>query len=314
MNEVYTVEPSCNILCLQVTALLPLPLTAYARERSVLPSAYSSFDYFAPMPLYADQLGRKVELKQPPQRIISLVPSQTELLFSLGLDKEVVGITKFCVHPESWFRTKTRVGGTKQLHIDRIKQLQPDLIIANKEENGREQIEELAKEFPVWISDVNNVQGALEMVQAVGILTGRPREAGDLITQIKTVFTQAQPPETRLKTAYLIWKDPYMTIGGDTFINDMLDHAGFTNIFADRLRYPELSLNELRELDCELLLLSSEPYPFKQKHVEELQLHLPGTRIILVDGEIFSWYGSRLLRAREYFQKLRQQIRALSLF
>src|ERR1700741_3198050 len=107
---------------------------------------------------FIDQTGRKISIPQIPQRIISLVPSQTELLFDLGLDKEVVGITKFCVHPPEWFQTKTRVGGTKQLKIDLIKQLQPDLIIANKEENVKEQIEELEKHFPVWISDVNNLE------------------------------------------------------------------------------------------------------------------------------------------------------------
>lgn len=266
------------------------------------------------MPLYPDQLGRKIELKQTPRRIISLVPSQTELLFDLGLDTEVVGITKFCVHPQSWFKSKTRVGGTKQLHLDKIKQLQPDLVIANKEENSKEQIEELAKECAVWISDVNNLQDALDMIQAVGALNGKQARAEQLAAQIRTGFTQLPTPPTSPNTAYLIWKDPYMTVGGDTFINDMLRHAGLKNMFADSPRYPELDVNDLGGLNCELVLLSSEPYPFRQKHADELQNRLPGTNILLVDGEMFSWYGSRLLKAPAYFQKLQQQIRALSLF
>ncbi|HTM92635.1 MAG TPA: helical backbone metal receptor, partial [Flavisolibacter sp.] len=248
------------------------------------------------MPLYTDQLERTLELKQIPKRIVSLVPSQTELLFDLGLNEEVVGITKFCVHPEHWFRTKTRIGGTKQLHLEKIKELQPDLIIANKEENVREQIEELANYFPVWISDVNNLNDTLEMIVSIGKLTNKSSQAKEMAAQINESFNQLQTPNSKLPTCYLIWNDPYMTIGGDTFINDMLQQSGFQNIFEDQKRYPEISIQQLQSVDCQLLLLSSEPYPFKQKHVDELQPLLPNTKIILVDGEMFSWYGSRLLK------------------
>ena len=266
------------------------------------------------MPVYADQLGRKILLKQPPRRIISLVPSQTELLYDLGLNDEVAGITKFCVHPESWFQTKKRVGGTKQLQLDIIKQLEPDLIIANKEENVKQQVEELANHFPVWISDVNNLRDALDMIAAVGEMTNKKKQSESLVTQIQANFAQLPPANRKPKSCYLIWKDPYMTIGGDTFINHMLSYAGFENIFENKLRYPELTIPELKTLNCQVLLLSSEPYPFKQKHVDGLQKELPATKIILVDGEMFSWYGSRLLKAPAHFQQLRQQIRALSLF
>lgn len=279
------------------------------------------------MPLIVDQLNRTVELASVPQKIISVVPSQTELLFDLGLNEEVIGITKFCVHPQQWFRSKTRIGGTKNLHLKKIKELRPDFIIANKEENVKEQIETLAKDFPVWISDVNNLQDAVQMMAAVGEITGRQKEAEILITQIKTNFaslTNNQIPKEslhlkplqtqnpKLKTAYLIWKDPYMTVGGDTFINHMLNYAGFENIFAQLSRYPQITIEQLRAANCHLLLLSSEPYPFRQKHIDELQDQLPDTKIILADGEMFSWYGSRLLKAPAYLQEL--QIQALSLF
>jgi ABC-type Fe3+-hydroxamate transport system substrate-binding protein len=264
------------------------------------------------MPLYADQLGRTIEIKQTPKRIISLVPSQTELLFDLGLDEEVIGITKFCVHPEHWFKTKTRVGGTKQLHLDKIKELQPDLIIANKEENVREQIEELAKDFPVWISDVNNLNDALEMINSIGEIVNKQTTAKKITDQIKRSFAQLQTTNHKLQTSYLIWKDPYMTIGNDTFIYDMLQRCGFQNIFEDQKRYPEISMEQLQTSNCQLLLLSSEPYPFKQKHIDELQPLLPDTKIILVDGEMFSWYGSRLLKAPAYFQQLQNQVLSLS--
>lgn len=268
----------------------------------------------AVMPVYTDQLQRTVDIPEAPKRIISLVPSQTELLYDLGLEEEVIGITKFCIHPETWFRNKTRVGGTKTIHIDKIRELQPDLIIANKEENVKEQIEALAQDFPVWISDVNNLEEALDMIEQIGIITNRNQCATDLAKQIEQAFInfKSQTQNPKLRTAYLIWKDPYMTISGDTFIHHILTQAGFDNIFAAQQRYPETSINELQALNCELLLLSSEPYPFKQKHIDELQALLPHTKILLVDGEAFSWYGSRLLHTPAYLQQLKAEIAAIS--
>lgn len=240
----------------------------------------------------------------PPKKIISLVPSLTELLSYFNLDNKVIGITKFCVHPQQWFTTKTRVGGTKNINISLIKNLQPDLIIANKEENVKEQIEELAKHFDVWLTDVNTLDDALMMIKDVGELTYKTTEAATLITGIKNNFSELKITHHNLQTCYLIWKDPYMTIGGDTYINDMMKHAGLQNIFENKLRYPEISLQQLQLSNCQLILLSSEPYPFKQKHVDEIQQMLPGKKIILVDGEMFSWYGSRLLKAPQYFKDL----------
>ena len=246
-------------------------------------------------------------LKHFPKRIVSLVPSQTELLHYLGLEQETVGITKFCVHPEEWFTTKTKIGGTKAIKKDIIQHLQPDLIIANKEENVREQVEELAKDYPVWVTDVNDLDDALQMINDIGELTGKAHEAGHLVLSIKKEFNELKKLSTanyQLSTAYLIWRNPYMTIGGDTFINNMLAQCGFQNVFAGNLRYPEVTVTQLQTTNHKLLLLSSEPYPFKQKHINELQSQLPGCKIMLVDGEMFSWYGSRLLLAPQYFKTL----------
>ncbi len=261
------------------------------------------------MPVFIDQTGRSISINSTPQRIISLVPSQTELLFALGLNNQVTGITKFCVHPKEWFRSKTRVGGTKQLKMDVIQRLQPDLIIANKEENVKEQIEELEKQYPVWISDVNNLDDAYEMINQIGLITGKPQPAIEMISHIKNNFAKLLIPGSSHLTAYLIWQNPYMTTGGDTFIHSMLEAAGFKNIFKPKTRYPEVTITELQIMNCELLLLSSEPYPFKQNHIDELQTQLPSTRILLVDGEMFSWYGSRLLLAPSYFAELQRQIK-----
>lgn len=264
------------------------------------------------MALYTDQLGRTIELTATPKRIVSLVPSQTELLSDLGLDDEVVGITKFCIHPEHWFRTKKRIGGTKQLHLAEIKQLQPDLIIANKEENLRNQIEELAKDFPVWVSDVNNLDDALKMIQSIGEIVNKQSNARQIVDQIKRGFAQLQTLNSKRLTCYLIWKDPFMSVGGDTFISDMMKRAGFQNVFEDFKRYPQITIEQLKTTNCQILLLSSEPFPFKQKHVEELWQYLSDTKIILVDGEMFSWYGSRLLKAPAYFKQLQNQVLSLS--
>ncbi len=268
------------------------------------------------MPIFLDQIGRNLLIKTPPLRIISLVPSQTELLADLGLNEEVIGITKFCVHPKSWFQTKTRVGGTKQLKMDIIHQLQPHLIIANKEENVKEQIEELEKHYPVWISDVNNLEDAYEMITGIGEITAKQYQANQIINRIKENFSLFTIHHSLFTSAYLIWQNPYMTVGGDTFIHSMMEAAGFKNIFADKSRYPVITIAGLLIANlpagrqgCQLLLLSSEPFPFKQKHVDELKEQLPDTRILLVDGEMFSWYGSRLQYAPAYFRELQQRIR-----
>lgn len=258
------------------------------------------------MRIYTDQIGHSCTLDIVPRRIISLVPSQTELLHDLGLTDEVVGITKFCVHPEEWFRVKTRIGGTKQVHVDQVAALQPDLIIANKEENLKEQVETLRSVAPVWVSDVNTLADALEMITSLGIIVGRQNESTRLVENIRREFASLPfiHESHRTKAAYLIWKDPFMTVGGDTFISDMMVHAGLHNVFGDQQRYPELSIEQIRNSGCRLLLLSSEPYPFKMADLAALQLSLPDVEIKLVDGEMFSWYGSRLLQAPRYFKGL----------
>lgn len=252
-------------------------------------------------------LQKTSDLHYIPKRIISLVPSQTELLHYLGLEAETVGITKFCVHPGYWLKTKTRVGGTKAIKNNIIYELKPDLIIANKEENIKEQVELLAKDYPIWVTDVNNLEDALQMINDIGELTGKNAEANLLAETISKGFDELWKHKTsnnKSKTAYLIWRNPYMSIGGDTFISDMLSKCGFENVFANKLRYPEITIEDLQIANCQLILLSSEPYPFKQKHIDELSTRLPGCNIALVDGEMFSWYGSRLLQAPEYFKIL----------
>lgn len=245
-------------------------------------------------------------LKHTPKRIISLVPSQTELLFELGLSEEVIGITKFCIHPSEWFQTKTRIGGTKTVNIELVKSLQPDLIIANKEENTKEDIEQLRLIAPLWMSDIFTLEDALTMIQTVGALTGKEENALALVNQISTNYSQLPKLTQPLKKcAYFIWRDPFMIAGKNTFIDDMLKYCGLENCTSEE-RYPGWDVTN--EVIPEIILLSSEPYPFKQKHIDELSNIYPTSKVLLVDGELFSWYGSRLLHSPSYFTELKKII------
>lgn len=246
----------------------------------------------------------------PPKRIISLVPSQTELLFELGLHDEIVGITKFCVYPADRVKGKSIVGGTKTLTMERIHALRPDLIIANKEENTRAEIEYLQQHYPVHVTDMVTIADALAMIHDLGNLTGKQPEANDLVQRITTLFL-SMPGFSNQSVAYFIWRNPYMVAANDTFIHSMLTQAGFQNAFAQETRYPEITLDTLKRAHPDLIFLSSEPYPFSQKHIEEFQAICPSAKVVLVDGEVFSWYGSRLLLAPDYFRKLRSEIERL---
>lgn len=232
------------------------------------------------------------------------MPSQTELLFDLGLEEEVVGITKFCIHPFDKVKSKTKIGGTKNFNFEAIDALQPDLIIGNKEENYQEGIEKLAEKYPVWMSDIFTLEDALDMIRKVGDLTGKAEKAIEIAEETNARFTAINKPETAVRAAYFIWKNPYMAAGSTTFIHDMLQRCGFENVFANTDRYPEISSEMLQKSKPEIILLSSEPYPFQEKHFQEFREICPEAKIRIVDGEMFSWYGSRLLKAPGYFQKL----------
>jgi len=259
------------------------------------------------MPVYTDQMKRRVEIPVFPTRIISLVPSQTELLYDLGCEKEIVGQTVFCVHPKDKFKSANKIGGTKKLKIKEIIALKPDLIIGNKEENTQEEIEELAKHFPVWMSDIYTLQDALEMIEQVGKICGKDEEAEVISQEISNGFEQLQTSK-KLSCLYLIWRNPWMVAGCDTFINELLIRCGFENVCAPTSRYPELNMEEIISLNPQLVLLSSEPYPFAEKHIKELREILPLAQIKLVDGELFSWYGSRLRFSPKYFKQLLSEI------
>jgi ABC-type Fe3+-hydroxamate transport system substrate-binding protein len=262
------------------------------------------------MPIFSDQLNREINIPFVPKRIISVVPSQTELLFYLGLDEEIVGITKFCIRPAEKFKSTVKVGGTKQLNIAKIKALNPDLIIANKEENERSQIEELMTVCPVWISDIADLPGAIDMIERVGAVVGKLPEAKTLSIQITQQFNNLTIKPSNLKVAYFIWRKPYLVAGKNTFIDAMLQKCGLSNVF-EWERYPEVDAGMIVDAKPDVILLSSEPYPFKEKHITEFKALLPNAMVKLVDGELFSWSGSRLLHTKVYFEKLSAELKSL---
>ncbi len=254
------------------------------------------------MPIYLDQCQREVDIPSKPLRIVSTVPSQTEFLSALGLDEYLLGITAYCVHPIHYLREKVVIGGTKDLQIEKIKSLKPDLIIANKEENIKEQIEELAKNIPVWLSDINTVDNALEMMTSLGEICQEEVKAQKIISIIQEK-RQSLGHLPKRKALYFIWKDPYMVAGPNTFISHMMTEAGFENIAPDNeQRYPSLSMEEIKALNADSILLSSEPYSFTTG--DSLAFWDDKSSVQIVDGELFSWYGSRMIKAFERFNQL----------
>ena len=257
-----------------------------------------------------DQLNREIHLEKVPQKIVSLVPSQTELLSYLGLEDKILGVTKFCVYPARLRKEKKVVGGTKTVQFDTIRGLNPDIILCNKEENTKEMVRELQKIAPVHVSEINNFEDSLDLIAMYGELFECVGKSEELIEDLKAEMKkfQAQIPEKGLKVAYLIWKNPWMAAGGNTFINSMLKLNGLKNVFeSDAERYPQTSLRKLKLLKPDLIFLSSEPYPFKRAHIQEIK-EVCDVPILQVNGEFFSWYGSRSLSAFSYFEDFQKQV------
>ncbi|MEO4055212.1 helical backbone metal receptor [Solibacillus sp. CAU 1738] len=249
-----------------------------------------------------DHLGRKVQIPFPPKRIISICPAITETLYHLGLEEEIVGRTKYCIYPKQQVEHATIVGGTKQVEFDVIQSLQPDLIIAEKEENTPEIIEMLETHFPVFVFQIESIHEAYRMIKDAGMLTGREEESTKLLGEVSESFQQL--PKKRGRAAYMMWRKPYMVVGATTYINDVLQTLGFENPFTTyEGRYPAVDITALQQEQLDYLFLSTEPFPFAQKHIDELAVHLPNTTIQIINGEMF-WYGSKMKEAAHYFQKI----------
>lgn len=256
---------------------------------------------------HKDMTGRQVHLNGPVKRIVSLVPSQTELLYYLGLGDKVVGQTVFCIHPQDKFKAAQKVGGTKKVRLEKILEIEPDLILCNKEENTPELVQTLEKHFPVWVSDIKTLDDAYTMIESIGSMLDVESEARQLVADIKSNFNQTKIYK-KFTCLYLIWRKPFMTVGADTFISHIMGKGGFVNICGDISRYPELDEEMIMALRPEIVFLSSEPYPFGDKHIEEIRKMLPYSKVYTVDGEMFSWYGNRLLNSQTYLNELQRRI------
>lgn len=259
-----------------------------------------------------DQIGTIHSFETSPKRIISLVPSQTELLYDLGLEDRIVGITKFCVHPYHFKSVKKIVGGTKKVHFEKIRLLQPDIIICNKEENTQEIVDELRKICAVWVTNIITIEDNFQMITDFGQLFNCRTEAKKWNDKLAfalsdfKIFIKDKPEQ---KVAYFIWKNPFMVAGSDNFINELLKLNHFKNIYQTSGRYPEIELKKIRlEGDPDVVFLSSEPYPFKEEDAFEIGRFTHHAKTVFVDGEMFSWYGSRLLKAFDYFKKMHQKL------
>jgi ABC-type Fe3+-hydroxamate transport system substrate-binding protein len=259
-----------------------------------------------------DQIGTTHTFETSPSRIISLVPSQTELLYDLGLEDKIIGITKFCVHPYHFKSTKKSVGGTKKVHFEKIRLLQPDIIICNKEENTLEMVEQLRKICPVWVTNIVTIEDNFQMITDFGQLFNCRTESqkwNDKLAFALTDFKNYIKDKEIKKVAYFIWKKPFMVAGSDNFINELLKLNHFENIYQNKGRYPEIELKKMRlEGDPDLVFLSSEPYPFAEEDAFEIGRHTHHAKTVFVDGEMFSWYGSRLLKAFDYFKKMHEKL------
>ncbi|MDO9261476.1 MAG: helical backbone metal receptor [Flavobacteriaceae bacterium] len=262
------------------------------------------------MQIYTDQLQREIGIQSKPQRIISLVPSLTELLFDLGLEKQIVGITQFCVHPYHLKSTKTIVGGTKKVDVEIIKQLNPDFILCAKEENTPEMVDELEKIAPVFVADINSINDSLGLIELLGKIlycqtaTENLLQKIDFQLQIFKNFTKYLPKK---KVAYFIWGNPWMVAGGNCYINDLLKLNNFINVYEDKGRYPEIIIEHIRkDGNPKIVFLPTEPCPFNDEHAFEIGRHSNHAKTVFVDGQMFSWYGSRLLKAIPYFKKMHE--------
>ncbi|MDQ3142256.1 MAG: helical backbone metal receptor [Bacteroidota bacterium] len=252
----------------------------------------------------------QITFDHTPLRIISLVPSLTELIFDLGLDDEVIGITKFCVHPELTIKDKVKVGGTKNPSIELITDLNPHLIIANKEENRKEDVTKLSLKFPVWLTEIKDQTSIYVFIKQLAELTNTCQLGNDLLTQHSAAVKELKNLSgelPKLRVIYLIWKNPYMVAAGGTYIDEMIRLLGWKNVMDHRSRYPVVSKNEILNLNPDLVFLSSEPYPFRTKDL----LDFDTLKATLVDGEAFSWYGSRLIKKIPYFYSLITHIKSM---
>jgi ABC-type Fe3+-hydroxamate transport system substrate-binding protein len=252
-----------------------------------------------------DHLGREVEFSFPPKRIISIVPGITDILYALDLENEIVGRTRYCIYPKDKVKQAKTVGGTKRIKMDQIRELEPDLIVSEKEENTKEIVAQLEKEFPVYVCEVQTLDDTFNIIEDLGKVTDRQKVSEKLQSEIRKAI-QSLPSVHGKKFAYVIWQNPYMVAGSDTYITSLMEKMGFINAFAGyEGRYPEVSEDDFRNEDLDFIFLATEPFPFQEKHIQHFSELFPDVEVRSLDGEMF-WNGPRIIEASSYFNKVFQ--------
>ena len=254
-----------------------------------------------------DAFGQPFALAAPARRIVSLIPSVTEILFSLEAGDRVAGVTKFCSEPADGVKTKAKVGGPKNPRRDIILGLATDLVVASVEENHRADVEALrAAGVPVFVTFPRTVREGIQLIRDLGVLAGNPERAEFIATSCEEAVAAVERVnggQARVRVFCPIWRRPYMTINADTYVDSVLRTCGGENIFRDRPeRYPTVSLTEVAALRPDIVLLPDEPFPFGRNHLEDFR-GLPDVPAIctghlrFVDGKILSWYGPRIAQS-----------------
>ncbi|MCB0833744.1 MAG: ABC transporter substrate-binding protein [Bacteroidetes bacterium] len=254
-----------------------------------------------------DALGRHVRFDRPPTRVVSLIPSITESLFELGLESSVQGVSKYCIYPAGLTDGKRKVGGQKNPDFQAIEEINPDLIILNREENKPDHIRKLGEKYPIWVTYPRQFLDTLALLRDLGGIFGVSVDdyQSEIRAGVEALHLEAAQ---RCRVLYLIWRNPWMSINGDTFIHDVLKLHGLDNVFAEHPeRYFEVSVDEIISKNPEMIILPDEPYRFLKKHIAEfgdlpIQAVASG-RVFLADGTYFCWYGTRSARTSSYIRK-----------
>jgi len=252
-----------------------------------------------------DQLNRKIEINNNLNNIISLVPSLTELLFFLKMDEQVKGITNFCVHPSDKLSDKVIVGSPLHVDYEKIEQINPDIIIAGKSENNKNNIEKIAEKYPVWVSDVRSIEDACKMIEKIGMICNQSDLSYNITKNISVGF-DSLADKTKIKVCYLVWEKPFMVAGNNNYINDILKKTGLINVFEHKEGYAKVTAKEMQECQADFVLLPSEPYKFDNSHISTYKNLINKATVLLVDGQLFSWYGNRMLLAINYLKNMKK--------
>ena len=270
----------------------------------------------APPPALVDAVGTRHSAVTATPRIVSLVPSITELLCDLGLASALVGRTGFCIHPRAIVRRIPKVGGTKDVNVARIRELAPTHVVVNVDENEKPVVDELARFVPhVIVTHPLAPEDNPALYRLLGGIFRRERQALALCEEFARAYQEAAAAGAALprqRVLYLIWRKPWMTVSRDTYISRALALVGWDTLPADaRVRYPEVELDAELLANVDQVLLSSEPYRFRERDIDAVQkLRPPGARcsVRLIDGEITSWYGSRAIRGMRELGRLRESV------